>query len=65
MIDYQISYWYARGYYDGRSEGKMGEQPSDEKQLYAYKAGYEVGVADYSRIDYWQLNTPLDRFVLP
>lgn len=47
------AYWYARGYYDGRTEGTFSEFIDawpDEVQL-AYKQGYDTGVADYCEFD--------------
>jgi hypothetical protein len=46
-------YWYARGYYDGRSEGvrddNVTEYPDADRQ--AYKDGYDRGVTDYCDYD--------------
>ena len=45
-------YWFARGYYDGRSDGR--DQRPDglaDGQKHAYRAGYELGVIDYCEID--------------
>jgi len=52
------TYWFARGYYDGR---KFGEEkslelvekwvalaPVGEKIRIAYKQGYDIGVDDYT-----------------
>jgi len=50
------SYWYARGYYDGRAlgvEDSLDEVDGDknaEKRV-AYKRGYDKGVADYCFIE--------------
>lgn len=43
------NYWYARGYYDGRTKGV--EQTTDslsDSEAFAYRFGYERGVADFS-----------------
>ena len=48
------TYWFARGYYDGRNHGDMDLslnehlQPADWD---AYDRGYETGVSDYCRFD--------------
>ena len=42
-------YWFARGYYDGRTVGMMTEDLDifpDYLRL-AYKQGYDAGVTDY------------------
>jgi hypothetical protein len=49
------AYWFARGYYDGRTFGNQKslnevEGWSDEVRL-AYKQGYDIGVTDYAEID--------------
>jgi hypothetical protein len=49
------AYWFARGYYDGRTFGNKESLDaldgwSDEVRL-AYKQGYDIGVADYAEID--------------
>ena len=42
-------YWFARGYYDGRSYGS--EQSTDtlydDQSKHFYKRGYDCGVFDY------------------
>jgi len=42
-------YWYARGYYDGRAKGV--ESEGFLLHRYAYRAGYDKGVADYCEYD--------------
>ena len=49
------AYWFARGYYDGRTFGNQESLDavdgwSDEVRL-AYKQGYDIGVADYVEMD--------------
>ena len=48
------AYWYARGYYDGRSIGsftdELYEVLSPDAQV-AYKDGYDAGVTDYCYYD--------------
>lgn len=48
------AYWYARGYYDGRSKGVDDIEPAraiSDMAVVFYKAGYETGVADYCQFD--------------
>ena len=40
-------YEYARGYFDGRSEGIYDNPYEDEEMHHRYKLGYDRGVADY------------------
>ena len=42
-------YWYARGYYDGRTEGinHRDEHRLNDEERAAYTRGYDCGVADY------------------
>lgn len=49
------AYWFARGYYDGRTFGNEASSEavdgwSEEVRL-AYKQGYDIGVADYAEMD--------------
>jgi hypothetical protein len=49
-------YWYARGYYDGRTVGvedSLGELDGDKDAAsrLAYKRGYDQGVFDYCEMD--------------
>lgn len=49
------AYWFARGYYDGRTFGNEASLEavdgwSEEVRL-AYKQGYDIGVADYVEMD--------------
>ena len=46
-------YWYARGYYDGREIGvfSLEEYPQEDILRYAYKQGYDRGVADYCEFE--------------
>lgn len=46
-------YWYARGYYDGRSIGVGDEDLTEytEADRQAYKDGYDRGVTDYCEYD--------------
>ena len=53
-FDRNWAYWYARGYHDGRCEGRddYGEVPRDYRSV--YREGYDAGVADYSQeVDKW------------
>ena len=48
------TYWYARGYYDGRSEGNEDyalQSHLMDEDWDAYDRGYEEGVSDYCRMD--------------
>ena len=48
------TYWFARGYYDGRNYGNMDLSLNEHLQSEdwdAYDRGYEVGVSDYCRFD--------------
>ena len=54
-------YWYARGYYDGRSTGiEDGEIYSlmSERVQACYKQGYEMGVSDHCVLD---MNDDVDK----
>jgi hypothetical protein len=49
------TYWFARGYYDGKNHGYKASQEfvdalPDEVRL-TYKRGYDCGVADYCEMD--------------
>ena len=49
-------YWYARGYYDGRTVGVADELEEldgnkDAALRVAYKRGYDKGVADYCEME--------------
>lgn len=48
------TYWFARGYFDGRQRGEI-DLPLNEhlqsEDWDAYDRGYEVGVSDYCRFD--------------
>ena len=47
-------YWYARGYFDGRTEGVENDalrEVFDDATWHAYKNGYQRGVSDYCSID--------------
>lgn len=48
-------YWYARGYFDGRSKGVMDYELVDllvgDEVKHSYNTGYEAGVADYCHLD--------------
>ena len=49
-------YWYARGYYDGRTVGvsddlKELDGDKDAANRAAYKQGYDCGVTDYCEMD--------------
>ena len=49
-----ITYWFARGYYDGRNHGNMDLSLNEHLQSAdwdAYDRGYEIGVSDYCRFD--------------
>jgi len=47
------TYWFARGYYDGRSKGIEDEalKVKEFSSRHAYKAGYDSGVADHDWLD--------------
>lgn len=48
-------YWFARGYYDGRSVGTMDDDLLNDgfvgEALDSYKKGYDAGVTDYCNYD--------------
>ena len=44
-------YYYARGYYDGRSIGVENKEDIPEQYYHEYNTGYECGVTDYCEID--------------
>jgi hypothetical protein len=47
-------YWFARGYYDGRSKGSVDESVWEivsGEFLQSYKIGYDAGVTDYCVFD--------------
>jgi hypothetical protein len=53
---YEEKYWYARGYYDGRTIGVRDDLEEldgnkDAALRVAYKQGYDKGVADYSEME--------------
>jgi len=45
-------YWFARGYYDGRSYGNEQSAANlyDDESKHFYKRGYDCGVVDYCAI---------------
>jgi hypothetical protein len=46
-------YWFARGYYDGRSFGNQeasAVELYDDESKHFYRRGYDSGVADYCAI---------------
>jgi hypothetical protein len=51
------TYFYARGYYDGRHNGVFHQEFYDAVNQrgatlgHAYKTGYDAGVTDYSAFD--------------
>jgi hypothetical protein len=45
------AYWFARGYYDGRSEGVEVDHDLAPSASYSYKQGYQAGVSDYCELD--------------
>lgn len=61
VFDWIEAYWYARGYHDGRVVGEgvgagldaINGANDDEtaRSRYAYKSGYDTGVADYADLD--------------
>ena len=51
-IYFNNTYWFSRGYYDGRLLGyetNIDSLPFEYRQQ--YNQGYEVGEADYERLD--------------
>jgi hypothetical protein len=49
-MKYSDNYWFARGYYDGRTKGVDDIEPAraiSDMAVVFYKAGYDAGVADY------------------
>jgi hypothetical protein len=56
-------YWYARGYFDGRSVGTVDEEIFDlleGEARPAYKDGYDAGVTDYCYYDTEQENLGIE-----
>ena len=54
-------YWYARGYYDGRSTGASHEDSSRRRtnaEWSAYLDGYDRGVMDHIEIDMTDATNP-------
>jgi hypothetical protein len=51
------AYWFARGYFDGRSNGVFDDEVAEflkllhDETLVAYKGGYDSGVLDYVLVD--------------
>ena len=47
------TYWFARGYYDGRAKGSEDEtlERLEPMNRHAYRSGYESGVADHDWLD--------------
>ena len=51
-MSFNATYWFARGYYDGRSKGMEDDHESiPEEYLFSYKSGYESGVTDFCEFD--------------
>jgi len=49
-MSYNASYWFARGYYDGRSTGvEANDIPED--QIFSYQSGFQTGVQDYNELE--------------
>lgn len=49
-MSYNASYWFARGYYDGRSTGvEANDIPQD--QIFSYQSGFQTGVQDYNELE--------------
>ena len=51
-------YWFARGYFDGRSEGSIDESIPElvsGEFYHSYKLGYDTGVTDYCALDLTEL----------
>ena len=48
-------YWYARGYFDGRSVGVSDDELVDllegDEAKHSYNAGYDAGITDYCHFD--------------
>lgn len=55
VLNRKEAYWFARGYYDGRTFGNQESLDAvdgwSEEVRAAYKRGYDIGVADYAEID--------------
>lgn len=51
-MSYNTSYWFARGYYDGRAKGEEDNfRNIPEEYQFAYKSGYVAGEDDYTEFD--------------
>lgn len=50
-----LNYWYARGYFDGRTHGNQESLSDDialsDQERRAYTQGYDTGVTDYCDMD--------------
>lgn len=47
------TYWYARGYFDGRTNGEdLCPDNITESEVFSYKTGFQTGVADWEELDY-------------
>lgn len=45
-------YWYARGYFDGRTNGEdICPENITDSEVLSYKRGFETGVADWCDLD--------------
>jgi hypothetical protein len=45
------AYWFARGYYDGRSEGVENGSDLAPRARSSYEQGYQAGVSDHCVLD--------------
>jgi|APGre2960657373_1045057.scaffolds.fasta_scaffold554423_2 hypothetical protein len=50
-MSYNASYWFARGYYDGRSNGESDFANVPEEQFFSYESGFIAGCEDYNEFD--------------
>jgi hypothetical protein len=49
-MSYNASYWFARGYFDGRATG-MESNDIPEDYHFSYNSGFQAGIEDYTELD--------------
>jgi len=50
-MSYNASYWFARGYFDGRATGMKDIGSVDDDYIFAYNSGFQAGIEDYTELD--------------
>ena len=53
LLHIDTRYWFARGYYDGRANGREDHAVREraDEDRHAYRRGYDCGVADHCELD--------------